>query len=87
MVARAVGIRRLEQAGDLRGLPHMVGGLGWLSTRVLYMVSLWGLDVSQHGGEALGGIISRVGVSRGRKQKLPGQVRVGPLHVCHILLV
>lgn len=29
-------------------------------------------------GKVLGGIISRVGVLRGRKQKLPGQVMVGP---------
>lgn len=61
-----------------KSTPHMAGGLGWLSTRVLYMVSPWALDVSQHGGEVLGGIISRVGVSRGRKQKLPGQLRIGP---------
>ena len=73
----AAGTGRLEWTGEPRGFPHMTGGLGWRSTRVLYKVFLWGLDVPQHGGEVLGGIVSRVGVLRGRKQKLPGQVRVG----------
>lgn len=77
MVAGAVGIGRLEWTGDPKGLPHMVGSMSWLSTRVLYMVCLCGLDVSRYGGEVLGVITSTVGVLRGRNQNLPGQVRAG----------